>query len=73
MNFINSLPFLIKRKENNIMEESLSLIKYKWEQGTYGLWRMMLLVELEMITEQDFFEITRFKYKEVFKKNFENS
>lgn len=55
------------------MEESLSLIKHKWEQGIYDLWRMSLLVELKIITEQDFFEITRFNYKEISKKCFKET
>ena len=42
-----------------------SLIKYKWEQGVYGIKDMVSLVEIGTITSENFKEITRKDYKAI--------
>lgn len=45
------------------MNMSLGLIKYYWESGSFSLKDMMLLVQKEIISQEDFFDITRLSYK----------
>lgn len=49
------------------MEESITLIKHKWELGIYELVDMMNFVLTNAITKQDFFEITRYNYDSIIK------
>ena len=37
-------------------------IQYKWEQGVYELKDMISFVENEILSKQQFFEITRYNY-----------
>ena len=43
--------------------ESYSLIKYKYQTGTYDIKKMLLLVQQHIITQEDFKNITCFNYK----------
>ena len=45
--------------------EDISLIRYKWEQGVYGLKEMVNLVRKNVINEEEFFDITRYVYSGV--------
>ena len=42
--------------------ESFNLITYKWEQGVYSLEDLVVLVKYNVITPEQFFDITRFDY-----------
>ena len=50
-----------KKKDKN------NLIRYKWETGVYGLKEMNQLVEQNVITKEQFFDITRYHYNEELK------
>lgn len=39
-----------------------TLIKYKWQTGVYKIQDMLKLVDNEIISEQEFFKITRYNY-----------
>lgn len=43
-------------------KEKNTLIKYKWETGAYGIKEMKQLVKDGIITENQFFDITRYYY-----------
>lgn len=45
--------------------ESINVIKYKWQNGVYDLKDMIILVKKNMLNEQQFFNITRYKYQSV--------
>lgn len=45
--------------------ESINVIKYKWQNGVYDLKDMIILVKNNMLNEQQFFNITRYKYQSV--------
>ena len=49
--------------------ESLTIIKYKWETGVYGLKEMSKLVQLKKISEDEFFKITGYSYKGLHEKD----
>lgn len=40
-------------------------IIYKWQHGIYDLKDMIKLVEENIISQEDFFEITRFKFEKL--------
>ncbi len=42
--------------------EERTLIEHKWKNGTYQLKDMVQLVRDKVITEQEFFYITRFNF-----------
>ena len=44
------------------MDESLDLVKFKWDAGVYDLSDMCILVDNHIITEEDFHTITRYNY-----------
>lgn len=45
--------------------ESFSLIKYKWESGVYTLKEMIQLVKQQELSQQQFFDITRYDYNNI--------
>ncbi len=45
--------------------ESFSLIKYKWESGVYTLKEMIQLVKQQELSQQQFFDITRYNYDNI--------
>ncbi len=45
--------------------ESYTLIKYKWEMGVYDLKKMKEFVQKNILTKQQFFQITRYVYDKV--------
>lgn len=45
--------------------ESFSLIKYKWESGVYTLKEMIQLVKQQELSQQQFFDITRYNYNNI--------
>lgn len=54
-------------KSNRI--DKNNLIRYKWESGVYRLKEMIELVKKEKITQQQFFDITRYNYNGVVKES----
>lgn len=42
------------------MKQTVNIIKYKWDYGVYSLADMMKKVKKGQITEEDFFNITRY-------------
>lgn len=53
--------------------QNKGLIQYKWKNGVYDLKDMCELVQREEISEQDFFDITRYYYAVVIEQyNFDN-
>lgn len=49
--------------------ESFSLIKYKWESGVYTLKEMIQLVKQQELSQQQFFDITRYNYDNIKQSN----
>ena len=43
--------------------ETLETIKYKYDCGSYGIQDLRNFVKKQLLKEEDFFEITRLKYK----------
>ena len=43
-------------------EESIALIRYKYQIGVYGIPQMRQLVSNKIITKEQYFEITRKHY-----------
>ena len=50
------------------MKESQNIITYKWNEGIYSLEDLVILVKYKKLTEDQFFEITRFNYAAVVQK-----
>ena len=48
--------------------ESIDLLKYKFQQGVFDISDLIILVQLQYITKDDFFEITRLQYDPINKK-----
>lgn len=48
------------------------IIKYKWENGSYSLEDMINLVLKNVITEEQFFSITRYNFNGVKDKKLKN-
>ena len=48
--------------------ESRELINYKYQKGIYSVIHLVNLVKTNKITEQDFFDITRFNFSVMEKK-----
>lgn len=46
-----------------IRNESDNVITYKYKEGNYSLEDLMILVQFERLTPEQFFEITRFNYE----------
>ena len=42
--------------------ETKQLIEYKYHSGVYSLVDLINLVSMDLITEQDFYDITRLKF-----------
>lgn len=51
------------------MQNNIDLIRYKWECGVYTLEEIVTLVYRNIITEDQFFDITRFNFNGVVNKN----
>lgn len=47
------------------MECDLELLRFKWQNGVLSLESIIQLVENNVITEKDFFDITRMHYNGV--------
>lgn len=43
--------------------DNLNIIKYKYNCGSYDIQDLEKFVEKQILTQEDFFEITRLKYK----------
>lgn len=52
--------------------ESLQLIQYKYHNGVYDLKDMIKLVEKQIISKQQFFEVTRYNFDGVIKNYYGN-
>lgn len=52
--------------------ESIELIQYKYKNGVYGLEDMIKFVKQEIISKQQFFEVTRYNFDGVIKNYYGN-
>lgn len=50
-------------KEKVLFVENFITLKYKYEHGVYDIEELKNFVKNNIITEQEFFEITRFAYQ----------
>ena len=57
------------KNSNLIKIGSLDLLKFKFEHGVFDLKDLVMLVQGELITKEDFVDITRLHYDSINEKN----